>query len=321
MKNVAALLLILSACATAAPPPPPPAPAPSPAPVVRNDIAAKTAKMQKLDGFLPLFWDADAGKLYMQIARPGEEVIHVTGMAAGVGSTPIGLDRGEMGESRLVRFDRAGPKVLLVQLNERYRALSNDESERRGVEDSFAKSVLWGFNVEASEGDAVLVDATDFFLSDQHGVADRLRGAKQGSYALDRNRSAIFLPHTKAFPRNTDVRDARAAGARHQQRRAGAGARDRARAPVVHRPAAARLHAAAPGPAHRRLRHRVCRLRVAVHRAAGEALDLAASAGEKRCERGHLRPRRADRLLRRPRRPRADPQRHRRGRVVVEPGL
>ena len=205
MKNVAALLLILSACATAAPPPPPPAPAPSPAPVVRNDIAAKTAKMQKLDGFLPLFWDADAGKLYMQIARPGEEMIHVTGMAAGVGSTPIGLDRGEMGESRLVRFDRAGPKVLLVQLNERYRALSNDESERRGVEDSFAKSVLWGFKVEASEGDAVLVDATDFFLSDQHGIADRLRGAKQGSYALDRNRGAIYLPRTKAFPRNTEV--------------------------------------------------------------------------------------------------------------------
>src|ERR1041385_4626499 len=205
MKNVAALLLILSACATAAPPPPPPAPAPSPAPVVRNDIAAKTAKMQKLDGFLPLFWDADAGKLYMQIARPGEEMIHVTGMAAGVGSTPIGLDRGEMGESRLVRFDRVGPKGVLVQLNDRYRALSNDESERRGVEDSFAKSVLWGFKVEASEGDAVLVDATDFFLSDQHGIADRLRGAKQGSYALDRNRGAIYLPRTKAFPRNTEV--------------------------------------------------------------------------------------------------------------------
>src|ERR1043165_635873 len=206
MKNVAALLLILSACATAAPPPPPPpAPAPTPAPVVRNDIAAKTAKMQKLDGFLPLFWDADAGKLYMQIARPGEEMIHVTGMAAGVGSTPIGLDRGEMGESRLVRFDRVGPKVLLVQLNKRYRALSSDENERRGVEDSFPKSVLWGFKVEASEGDGVLVDATDFFLSDQHGVADRLRGAKQGSYTLDRNRSAIFLPRTKAFPRNTEV--------------------------------------------------------------------------------------------------------------------
>jgi hypothetical protein len=201
---VALLLLILTACATA--PAPPPAPVPAPAPEsARSPIDAKTAKMQKLDGFLPLFWDADAGKLYMQIARPGEEMIHVTGMANGVGSTPIGLDRGEMGESQLVRFDRAGAKVLLVQLNDRFRALSNDESERRGVEDSFPKSVLWGFKVEASEGDAALVDATDFFLSDQHGIADRLRNAKQGSYTLDRNRGAIFLPRTKAFPRNTEV--------------------------------------------------------------------------------------------------------------------
>src|ERR1043165_562074 len=206
MKNVAALLLILSACATAAPPPPPPsAPAPTPAPVVRNASAAKTAQMPKLDGFLPLCCDADACKLYMQIARPGEEMIHVTGMAAGVGSTPIGLDPGEMGETRPRPFARGGPQGLPLQRQQRHRALSNDESERRGVEDSFAKSVLWGFKVEASEGDAVLVDATDFFLSDQHGIADRLRGAKQGSYTLDRNRGAIYLPRTKAFPRNTEV--------------------------------------------------------------------------------------------------------------------
>src|SRR3954469_14867622 len=111
-KLCAVLLVLFTACATAPPPPAPaPVPAPAPAPAPRNEIAAKTAKMQKLDGYLPLFWDADAGKLYLQIARPGEEMIHVTGMAEGVGSTPIGLDRGEMGESRLVRFDRVGPKV------------------------------------------------------------------------------------------------------------------------------------------------------------------------------------------------------------------
>src|ERR1043165_3528386 len=139
MKQIAAILLLLSACASAPPPPPSAQPAPPP-PAPKNDIASKTAKMQKLDGYLPLFWDADAGKLYLQIARPGEEMIHVTGMAEGVGSTPIGLDRGEMGDSRLVRFDRVGPKVLLVRVNDRYRALSSDENERRSAEDSLAKS-------------------------------------------------------------------------------------------------------------------------------------------------------------------------------------
>ena len=204
MRSFAAILLIVSACASAPPPPPPAQPAPPP-PAPRSDVASKTAKMQKLDGYLPLFWDAEGGKLYLQIARLGEEMIHVTSLPAGVGSTPIGLDRNEMGRSRIVVFYRVGPKVLLVQLNERYRALSNDESVRHSVDDSFAKSVLWGFKVEASEGDTVLVDATDFFLSDQHGVTNQLRQARQGSYSLDRNRSAIFLPRTRSFPRNTEV--------------------------------------------------------------------------------------------------------------------
>src|SRR6266498_3492127 len=179
MKRIAALLLLVAACASA--PAPTPQPAPPPAP--RSDIAAKTAKMQRIDGFLPLFWDADAGKLYVQIARFGEEMITVASLPGGVGSSALGLARNEIGETPIVRFDRVGPKVLLVEPNVRYRALSRDETERRAVEDSFAKSVLWAFKVEASDGDVVLVDATDFFLSDQHGVAKRLRDAKQGSYS------------------------------------------------------------------------------------------------------------------------------------------
>src|SRR6266568_804173 len=108
MKRTAALLLLFAACASAPPPPPPAQPAPPPAP--RSDIAAKTAKMRRIDGYLPLFWDAEAGKLYMQLARLGEEMIAVTSLPSGVGSTPIGLDRNEMGRSHIVRFDRIGPR-------------------------------------------------------------------------------------------------------------------------------------------------------------------------------------------------------------------
>ncbi|HEV2721706.1 MAG TPA: zinc-dependent metalloprotease [Thermoanaerobaculia bacterium] len=203
MRQTALLLLFFTACASAPPPPAAPAPAP-PSPAPAGDVAAKTAKMQKIDGFLPLYWDEAQGKLFMEV-RPGEEMINVTSLPNGVGSTPIGLDRDETGRTRIVRFDRIGPKVLLVQWNDRYRALSNDASERRAVEDSFPKSVLWSFKVEASEGDRVLVDATDYVLSDQHGVAEQLRQTKQGNYALDRNRSAVYLPRTKAFPRNSEV--------------------------------------------------------------------------------------------------------------------
>jgi hypothetical protein len=168
-------------------------------------IESKTAKLEKLDGFVPLYWDAENGKLMMQISRFGEEFIYYTSLPAGVGSNPIGLDRGQIGDSLIVQFERIGPRILLVAPNYRFRALSNDPNERRAVTESFARSVIASFKVEGADGTTVLVDATDFFLSDAHRVSQRLRAAQQGSYALDRNRSAIYLPRTKAFPRNTEV--------------------------------------------------------------------------------------------------------------------
>jgi hypothetical protein len=93
----------------------------------------------------------------------------------------------------------------MVEPNYRFRALTNDPNERRATEESFAQSVLAGFKVERTEGSSVIVDATDFFLSDMHGVAAQLRETQQGNYSVDRNRSAIYLPRTKAFPRNTEV--------------------------------------------------------------------------------------------------------------------
>ena len=155
--------------------------------------------------FLPVDFDETSGKLMMHINRAGDEFLYVVSLPAGVGSNPIGLDRGEMGETHLVRFEHIGPRVLLIEENTRFRALSSDPNERRAVEDSFARSVLWGFKVEKTDGDVLTVDATDFFLSDQHGVAERLRSTQQGSYSVDKNRSAIFLPRTKSFPKNTEV--------------------------------------------------------------------------------------------------------------------
>ncbi len=105
----------------------------------------------------------------------------------------------------MVYFERVGPKVLMIQPNYRYRALSNDEAERRAVADSFARSVIWGFKVEAAEGDRVLVDASAFFLRDAHGVAERLRRNRQGNFRFDESRSAFYLPRTKGFPKNTEV--------------------------------------------------------------------------------------------------------------------
>jgi hypothetical protein len=170
-----------------------------------KSIAARTTGFQRIDGYIPLYWEEATGKVLMEISRFDIEFLYQISLPTGVGSNPLGLDRGQLGGSHVVRFERIGPKVLMVESNYRYRALSPDAAERRAVEESFAQSVLWGFKVEASEGDRVLVDATAFFLRDAHGVIDRLRQAKQGQYHFDESRSAFYLPRTRAFPKNTEV--------------------------------------------------------------------------------------------------------------------
>jgi hypothetical protein len=175
------------------------------APADTKTIAAQTAGLRKIDGFVPLYWDEAGGRLLMEVARFDREFLYQGSLPAGVGSNPIGLDRGQLGDTHVVFFRRVGPKVLLIEPNYRFRALGGAAAERRAVEESFARSVLWGFKVEASEGGRVLVDATAFFLRDAHDVADRLRRAGQGRYRLDEGRSAIVLERTKGFPKNTEV--------------------------------------------------------------------------------------------------------------------
>src|SRR3712207_1402403 len=169
--------------------------------------------MEKKDGFLPLYWDAAAGKLWLEIPRMGQEMLYQVSLPAGMGSNDVGLDRGQLGDTRIVRFERSGPRVLMVQPNYAFRAVTQNPDERRDVEESFAQSVLWGFTVAAESDGRVLVDATGFALRDAHGVVPALRRARQGEFRLDATRSALYLPNLKAFPRNSEIRS--------EERRAG----------------------------------------------------------------------------------------------------
>ena len=168
-------------------------------------IREKTKDAQKLAGYFNLYWDAKAGKLWLEIDKWNTEFLYQSGLSAGIGSNDVGLDRGQLGATRVVRFERSGPKVLLVEENLNFRAVSNDPDEKKAVHDSFAESVLWGFTAAADESGRVLVDATDFYLRDAHGVTNALKRTKQGAYKLDGLRSAIYLPNTKNFPLNTEV--------------------------------------------------------------------------------------------------------------------
>src|SRR5262245_36258904 len=165
-------------------------------------IEDRTNAMRKIDGYFPLYWDDRTGSMFLEIPKMNQEFLMATGLAAGLGSNDIGLDRGQGGGGRVVYFERIGPRILLVQPNQSFRSSSTNPLERKSVEDSFARSVLWGFNVAAESGGRNLVDATDFFLRDVTGSGAALR---PGTYRVDRTRSAFYLPHVKGFPKNTEI--------------------------------------------------------------------------------------------------------------------
>jgi hypothetical protein len=168
-------------------------------------IESKTEGMTHLEGYFDLFWDESTGKMYLEIDKWDVEFLYAVSLAAGLGSNPVGLDRGQLGESIILAAHRVGPKVLLVQPNYRFRAMTSDSAVRGTVRDAFAPSTRWGFDIAAETGSRVLVDGSDFFMRDAHDVLQRLEQTQQGRFSIDRSRSVFYLPRTKNFPLNTEI--------------------------------------------------------------------------------------------------------------------
>ena len=168
-------------------------------------ISERVTGMQKYPGYFPFYWDAKAGKIWLEIDKWNSEFLYVESLQAGIGSNDIGLDRGQLGNSFIVRFDRSGPRVLMVAPNYDFRATTENPDEKRAVKDAFAESTLWGFEVAAEEDGRVLVDASAFFLRDVHQVPATLQRAQQGTFRLEPTRCAFYLLNTKNFPQNTEI--------------------------------------------------------------------------------------------------------------------
>jgi len=169
------------------------------------DIVDKTKDMKKQEGFVNYYWEDATGKIWLEIKKNDQEILYQQSLPAGLGSNDIGLDRGLLGETRVVKFSRIGRKLLMIEPNYRYRAITNDNNEMKAVEQSFAQSTLWGFTIEAETDSSVLVDATDFLLRDAMRTANRIKAAQQGTYTFDKSRSAIYLAGSKNFPLNTEI--------------------------------------------------------------------------------------------------------------------
>ena len=156
------------------------------------------------EGFFNFSWDDEKGRLLLEVDNLGEEFLYVNSLAAGVGSNDIGLDRGQLGGDHIVKFEKVGEKILLIQPNQDYRAVSDNPSEVRAVQEAFAQSVLWGFKIESTEGSTYTIDLAPFLLRDAHNVSGTLERRGQGSYKVDKSKSAVYLDNTFSFPDNSE---------------------------------------------------------------------------------------------------------------------
>ena len=167
-------------------------------------IADFTTGMQKQEGFFNFYYDEEVGRMFLEVDKVNQEFLYVNSLAAGIGSNDIGLDRGQLGNQRVVKFEKHGNKLLLIQPNYDYRAVSENQDEVKSVAEAFASSVIGGFEIKTKSENSYLIDITDWLMRDSHDVGGRLKGSNQGNFKVDKSRSAIYMDATFNFPKNTE---------------------------------------------------------------------------------------------------------------------
>ncbi len=167
-------------------------------------FAERTKGLTRLDGFVPLYWDAARGRVLAEVPAFDQDVLYYVSAASGAGSVELPFDRGILG-TEVIHFQRSGPRVLVVAQSQRYRAVGGTPAQVENVRDSFATSVLAALPVEADESGRVLVDASPLFLRDAADVEGRLRRVNQGTFRFDAGRSGFHAPRIKSFPLNAEV--------------------------------------------------------------------------------------------------------------------
>ena len=155
-------------------------------------------------GFMNFSYSNDTGKVFLEINNLNKDFLYINSLSRGIGNNDLGLDRGQLGNTRIVNFVKRGNKILLIQPNSKFVSNSSNPLENKAVEEAFARSVLFGFDIVEMKNDSYIVDLTPFLINDVHGVSQRLRYSNSGTYSLNKSMSAIELDRTKAFPKNIE---------------------------------------------------------------------------------------------------------------------
>ena len=149
--------------------------------------------------------DKASGKVQLDISRLNQPFLMVATLENAIGSNDIGLDRAANGEPLMVEFRREGKRAFLIQRNTRYIANSSDLDEVKATRDAFAEAVLWAGDISTSaKAGAQMIDFNSLMLNDFVGVSNRLSRTKQGSYSLNRDRSAVISESCNSYPTNAD---------------------------------------------------------------------------------------------------------------------
>jgi len=167
-------------------------------------VAERTLGLERRDGFLPFYWDARRGQVLLETSSVAGDFLYGAGLAGGAGLLEVDLDRGNLGDLGVCRFERVGPRVLLLRRQTTHASGVEDRERTRVVEESFPSSVLASLPIVAEEGDRILADATAFVLEDAR-VLPALKAARAGEWKQDSSRSALRLERSGAFPLNTEI--------------------------------------------------------------------------------------------------------------------
>lgn len=163
-------------------------------------------ELQNFQGFYNFHYSNHDGNIYLEVpvSKLDQEFLFVHSLRTGLGSNDIGLDRGQLGDEAIVKFVKSGNKLLLMQPNQKYRAITENNLERKSIQEAFATSVLFGFEIKETQGTTYIIDLTPFLMLDMHKVANTLKRNKEGTYKLDTSRNTVWMERTKSFPKNTE---------------------------------------------------------------------------------------------------------------------
>lgn len=167
--------------------------------------AVNLGALERHDGFIPFYWDQQRGHVLFEIPKLNEDLLYFAGAGKGIGSVELGVDRGASYASTVIYFERVGPRVNVVQRNLKFRALEGNAALQQGMEEAFASSVIASLPIESDAGGKLVVDAMPLLMRDTINLEALLKRRNQGSYKLDPQRSSVYLPKTRAFPKNTEV--------------------------------------------------------------------------------------------------------------------